>query len=41
MGTPRKIGYGVQPDGETERRKKKNERRERTEERRQKMSGEK
>ena len=40
MGTPRKIRYGMYPDGETEGRKKKNERRERTKKRRQKMSGE-
>ena len=28
MGTPRKTGYGVQPDGKRERKKKKDERRE-------------
>ena len=37
MGMPRKTGYGVQPDGKRERRKKKDERRERTEKRRQKQ----
>ena len=39
MGTPRKTGYGAQPDEKRERRKKKDERRERTEKRRQKMNG--
>ena len=39
MGTTRKTGYGVQPDGKRERRKEKDERRERTEKRRQKMNG--
>ena len=40
MGKTRKVRYGMEPDGETEGRKKKNERRKRTKKRRQKMSGE-
>ena len=39
MGTARKTRYGMQPDGERKRRKKKDKRRAQTEKRRPKMNG--